>query len=71
MEGIERADVVIVGAGAVGSAIARELSRYELDVILLDRNEDIGGAGTTEGYSRQGNQKRRVRRTDAVGKKSA
>ena len=43
MEGIERADVVIVGAGAIGSAIARELSRYELDVILLDRNEDIGG----------------------------
>ena len=36
-------DVIIVGAGAIGSAIARELSRYELDVLLIDRNEDIGG----------------------------
>lgn len=38
-----QADVVIVGAGAVGSAIARELSRYKLDVVLIDRNEDVGG----------------------------
>jgi len=37
------ADIVIVGAGAIGSAIARELSRYDLDVILVERNEDIGG----------------------------
>src|SRR5919112_1630994 len=28
-------DVVIVGAGVVGAAIARELTRYELDVALL------------------------------------
>lgn len=38
-----KTDVVVIGAGAIGSAIARELSRYELDVILLERNEDIGG----------------------------
>lgn len=47
MKGVDeimtQADVVIVGAGAVGSAIARELSRYKLDVILIDRNEDVGG----------------------------
>lgn len=43
--GIEmlQADVVIVGAGAVGTAIARELSRYKLNVILIDKNEDVGG----------------------------
>lgn len=29
-------DVAIIGAGAVGSAIARELSRYELSIILLE-----------------------------------
>lgn len=36
-------DVVIVGAGAIGSAIARELSKYELDIVLLEKNEDVGG----------------------------
>ena len=35
-------DVAIIGAGAVGSAIARELSRYELNVILLEANADVG-----------------------------
>lgn len=39
-------DVVIIGAGAVGSAIARELSKYKVDVILLDKNEDVGGDAT-------------------------
>lgn len=38
-----KTDVVIIGAGAVGCAIARELSRYQLDVIVVDKNEDIGG----------------------------
>ncbi len=40
---MERADVVIIGAGAVGTAIARELSRYRLKVIVCDKNEDVGG----------------------------
>lgn len=39
----QKTDVVIIGAGVVGSAIARELSRYQMDVTLIDRNEDIGG----------------------------
>ncbi|MDK2800415.1 MAG: glycerol-3-phosphate dehydrogenase [Clostridiales bacterium] len=38
-----QADVVIIGAGAVGTAIARELSKYVLKVILVDKNEDVGG----------------------------
>jgi len=38
-----QADVVVIGAGAVGSSVARELSKYELDVVLVDKNEDIGG----------------------------
>jgi glycerol-3-phosphate dehydrogenase len=38
-----KADVVVVGAGVMGSAIARELSKYQVDVILIDRNEDVGG----------------------------
>ena len=35
-------DVAIIGAGAVGSAIARELSRYQLNVALLEANSDVG-----------------------------
>jgi glycerol-3-phosphate dehydrogenase len=35
-------DVAIVGAGAVGSAIARELSRYELNITLLEAKSDVG-----------------------------
>jgi glycerol-3-phosphate dehydrogenase len=35
-------DIAIVGAGAVGSAIARELSRYELNIVLLEANPDVG-----------------------------
>ncbi len=38
-----KADVVIIGAGAVGCGIARELSRYKLDIVVVDKNEDIGG----------------------------
>ncbi len=39
----ETKDVVIIGAGAVGTAIARELAKYELKIVLVDKNEDIGG----------------------------
>ena len=35
-------DVAIIGAGAVGSAIARELSRYDLKVVFLESNSDVG-----------------------------
>lgn len=35
-------DIAIIGAGVVGSAIARELSRYELDIVLLEANSDVG-----------------------------
>ena len=38
-----KTDVVVIGAGAVGCAIARELSKYEIRVIVVDKNEDVGG----------------------------
>jgi glycerol-3-phosphate dehydrogenase len=40
-------DVVIVGAGVVGAAIARELTRFELEVTLLEAGPDVG-AGTSK-----------------------
>ncbi len=41
------ADVTVIGAGVVGTAIARELSRYRLSVVLLDAAGDVG-TGTTK-----------------------
>jgi glycerol-3-phosphate dehydrogenase len=41
------ADVLIVGGGVVGCAIARELSRFELRVTLLEAAADLG-AGTSK-----------------------
>jgi len=38
-----KTDVVVIGAGAVGCAIARELSKYQVQVIVVDKNDDIGG----------------------------
>ena len=40
-------DVAIIGAGVVGSAIARELARYHVSVVLLEANSDVG-MGTTK-----------------------
>ncbi|MCV7345835.1 NAD(P)/FAD-dependent oxidoreductase [Mycolicibacterium rhodesiae] len=35
-------DVVVIGAGIVGSAIARELSGHQLSVALIDARSDVG-----------------------------
>jgi len=43
----ERYDAIIVGAGVVGCFIARALSRYELHVLLLERESDVC-CGTTK-----------------------
>jgi len=38
-----KTDVLIIGAGAVGTAIARELSKFNLGVLVVDQKDDIGG----------------------------
>lgn len=35
-------DVIIVGAGIVGSMVARYLSKYQLDILLIEKEVDIG-----------------------------
>jgi glycerol-3-phosphate dehydrogenase len=35
-------DIAVIGAGVVGSAIARELSRYQLKVALVESAPDVG-----------------------------
>ena len=34
-------DVVIIGAGVIGCSIAREISKYKLDVMVIDKNIDV------------------------------
>jgi glycerol-3-phosphate dehydrogenase len=38
---LERYDVLVIGGGVVGSAIARELSRYQLKIGVLEKNPDV------------------------------
>lgn len=38
-----KADVLVIGAGAVGTAITRELTKYKLNVICVDKRDDVGG----------------------------
>jgi glycerol-3-phosphate dehydrogenase len=33
--------IVIIGAGVTGSAIARYLSRYDANVLVLEKSEDV------------------------------
>lgn len=39
-------DVAIVGAGIVGASVARELSRYNLKVCLIEKENDVSGGAT-------------------------
>ena len=43
-------DVIIIGAGVIGCAAARELSRYQADILVLEREEDVC-AGTSKANS--------------------
>ena len=43
-------DVAIIGAGVIGTAIARELSRYDLGIIVLEKETDVS-TGTSKANS--------------------
>lgn len=43
-------DVIIIGAGVIGSSIARELSRYKLNICVLEKEIDVA-MGTTKANS--------------------
>lgn len=39
-------DVIVVGAGVIGSALARELSKYQLSVCVLEKENDVAMGAT-------------------------
>jgi len=43
-------DIVIIGAGVVGCSIARELSRYDLKITVVEKEEDVA-CGTSKANS--------------------
>lgn len=38
---MEKHDVIVIGAGVVGCAVARELSRYRLNVAVIEKHPDV------------------------------
>ena len=40
------ADILIIGSGITGTALARELSQFESSVIVIDRGADIAEGAT-------------------------
>ncbi len=47
LDEIDHAEVVIIGAGITGCAAARQLSKYNLDILVVEKEEDIS-CGTTK-----------------------
>lgn len=43
-------DIILIGAGVVGCSIARELSKYNLDVLVVEKNRDVS-EGVSKGNS--------------------
>ena len=35
-------DIIVIGAGVIGSFIARELSKYNVDALVLEKENDVG-----------------------------
>ena len=43
-------DIIVIGAGVIGGLIARELAKYNLDVLILEKDNDVAN-GTTAANS--------------------
>ena len=35
-------DIVIIGAGVIGSLLARELAKYDLSILVIEKENDVG-----------------------------
>jgi|GEM_PF-1613545 glycerol-3-phosphate dehydrogenase len=47
---MEANDVVIIGGGLVGTGLARELSRYKLNVTLVEKGAGVTGISTRSNH---------------------
>lgn len=43
-------DVIVIGAGVIGCGVARELSKYNLNICVLEKGSDVA-VGTTKANS--------------------
>ena len=43
-------DIIIIGAGVIGALIGREASKYELNILMLEKDNDVGN-GTSAANS--------------------
>lgn len=43
-------DVIVIGAGIMGATVSRELSKYNLNVLVLEKENDVSN-GTTKANS--------------------
>ena len=40
-------DIIIIGAGVIGSMIARTLAKYKLDILVLEKENDVGNGASS------------------------
>ena len=45
-----RCDVLVIGAGVIGCAIARELAKFKIKTVLVEKETDVG-SGVSKGNS--------------------
>ena len=51
----DRFDFIIIGAGITGSMVARELSRFKADILLIEKESDVGmGTSAANSFSFSG-----------------
>lgn len=48
MEGDNMTDILIIGSGIIGSLIAYELSKYDVKVSIIDKENDIANESIME-----------------------
>lgn len=44
---MNRYDCIIIGAGVVGALCARELAKYKLDILVLEKENDVGSGASS------------------------
>jgi len=51
LQEIINADISIIGGGIAGTSVARELSRYDISIIVIEQKHGVGLEGTSTNHS--------------------